>query len=148
MYFILCDTCLYITNSYVTLACALLIVKQFTVNLKRYVSEVGQLCPHLTKIFGKLDNQFPKSLDDQLRKEYPVTFLHFAPKRNYNFTSFFYFLLSTFYFLLFTFCFLISFFIFSLFTCLPFLFFTLYFILFPFCFLHLHFTFCSLLFSI
>ena len=83
MYFILCDTCLYITNSYVTLVCTLLIVKQSTVYLKRYVSEVGQLCPHLTKNFGKLDNQFPKSLDDQLRKENPVTFLRFAPKRNY-----------------------------------------------------------------
>ena len=36
------------------------------------------------KKIGKLDNQFPKSLDDQLRKENPVASLRYAPERNYN----------------------------------------------------------------
>ena len=61
--------------------------------IKAYQDLVDWFCPLIslpdgwegTKKFGKLDNQFPKSLDDQLRKEKPVTFLHFAPKRNYNF---------------------------------------------------------------
>ena len=64
-----------------------------SVKIKSYQDLVDWFCPLLslpggwkgTKIFGKLDNQFPKSPDDQLRKENPVVFLRFAPKRNYNF---------------------------------------------------------------